>query len=66
MPSFMKNVQAVKKLNIRATLVAHLTNFSLEFFITNDIFTEDASLFFLYHGAKKSKITKNSNQGVLP
>ena len=31
-----------------------------------DIFTEDASLLFLYHGAKKSKMTKNSNQGVMP
>ena len=28
------------------------------------IFTEDASLLLLYHGAKKSKMTKNSNQGV--
>ena len=26
-------------------------------------FTEDASLPLLYHGAKKSKMTKNSNQG---
>ena len=33
----------------------------LEFFY--DIFTEDASLFLLNHGAKKSKMTKNSNQG---
>ena len=41
--------------------MAHLTNFSFEFF--NEIFTEDASLLFLYHGAKKSKMTKNSNQG---
>ena len=39
----------------------HLTNFSFEFFY--QIFTEDASLLFLYHGAKKSKLTKNSNQG---
>ena len=32
-----------------------------------EIFTEDASLSLLYHGAKKSKMTKNSNQGgVLP
>ena len=45
----------------RPTSVAHLTNFSFEFF--NEIFTEDASLLFLYHGAKKSKMTKNSNQG---
>ena len=47
----------------RATSVAHLTNFSFEFFY--DIFTEDASesLRLLYHGAKKSKMTKNSNQG---
>ena len=28
-----------------------------------DIFTEDASLLCLYYGAKKSKMTKNSNQG---
>ena len=27
------------------------------------IFIEDASLLRLYHGAKKSKMTKNSNQG---
>ena len=38
-----------------------LTNFSFEFFYA--IFTKDASLFCLYHGAKKSKMTKNSNQG---
>ena len=41
--------------------MAHLTNFSFEFFY--EIFTEDASLLFLYHSAKKSKMTKNSNQG---
>ena len=45
----------------RPTSVAHLTNFSFEFF--HEIFTEDASLLSLYHGAKKSKMTKNSNQG---
>ena len=28
-----------------------------------EIFTEDASLLFLYHGAKKWKMTKNSNRG---
>ena len=85
MPSFIKIVQAVKKLNSisrerlnfrrrlfcvqlcietlckQATSVAHLTNFSFEFF--NEISTEDASLRLLYHGAKKSKMTKNSNQG---
>ena len=39
-----------------------MTNFSFEFFY--EIFTEDASLLLLYHGAKKkSKMTKNSNQG---
>ena len=32
--------------------MAHLTNFSFEFFY--EIFTEDASLLFLYHGAKKA------------
>ena len=48
----------------RAPSVAHLTNFSFEFCYT--IFTEDASLPFLYHGAKKSKMTKNSNQGGGP
>ena len=41
--------------------MAHLTNFSFEFFYEK--FTEDASLLFVYHGAKKSKMTKNSNQG---
>ena len=41
--------------------MAHLTNFSFEFFYT--IFTEDASQPLLYHSAKKSKMTKNSNQG---
>ena len=45
----------------RATLVAHLTNFSFEFFY--EIFTEDASLLHRYHDAKRSKMTKNSNQG---
>ena len=37
-----------------------LTNFSFEFFYA--IFTQDAPLLFLYPGAKKSKMTKNSNQ----
>ena len=41
--------------------MAHLTNFSFEFF--HKIFTEDASQPLLYHGAIKSKMTKNSNQG---
>ena len=41
--------------------MAHLTNLSFEF--VYEIFTEDASLLLLYHGAKKSKMTKNSNQG---
>ena len=41
--------------------MAHLTNFSFEFVC--EIFTEDASLLLPYHGAKKSKMTKNSNQG---
>ena len=41
--------------------MAHLTNFSFEFFYK--IFAEDASQLLLYHGAKKSKMTKNSNQG---
>ena len=35
--------------------------FSFEFFY--EVFTEDASPRSLYHGAKKSKMTKNSNQG---
>ena len=41
--------------------MAHLTNFFFEFFY--EIFTEDASLPILYHGAKKSKMTKNPIQG---
>ena len=44
--------------------MAHLANFSFEFFY--EIFTEDASRLLLYDGAKKSKMTKSSNQGVLP
>ena len=35
---------------------------SFEFFYK--IFTKDASLLVLYHGAKKSKMTKNSNQSL--
>ena len=38
----------------------YLTNFSFE--LLYEIFTEDASLLFLYDGAKKSKMTKSSNQ----
>ena len=85
MPSFIKIVQAVKKLNsisrerlnfrrrpfLCTTLYRNLmqaSNFGgtfdqLSFEIFYEIFTEDASPFFLYHGAKKSKMTKNSNQG---
>ena len=45
--------------------VAHLTNFSFEFFYK--IFTEDASLLLLYDGAKKSKNDqKLKSRGVLP
>ena len=45
----------------RATSVAQLTNFFFEFF--NENFAENASLLRLYHSAKKSKMTKKSNQG---
>ena len=41
--------------------MADLINFSFEFFY--EIFTQNASLLRLYHGAKKSKMTKNSHQG---
>ena len=41
--------------------MAHLTNFPFECFY--EIFTEDASQLLLYRGAKKSKMTKNPNQG---
>ena len=41
--------------------MAHLTYFSFEFFYK--ILPEDASLPLPYRGAKKSKMTKNSNQG---
>ena len=34
-----------------------LTNFSFEFF--HEIFTDNASQCLLYHGAKRSKMTKN-------
>ena len=42
-----------------------MTNFSFEFFY--EIFTEDASLLLLYHGAKKVKNDqKLKSRGVLP
>ena len=41
--------------------MAHLTNFSFEFFY--EILTEGASLPLLFHDSKKSKMTKNSNRG---
>ena len=41
--------------------MAQLTNFSFEFFY--EIFTEDASLLFLYHGAKKSNDQKLKSRG---
>ena len=44
----------------RATSVAHLTNFSFEFF--DAVFTEDASLLF-YTMVRESKTTTNSSQG---
>ena len=47
----------------RATSVAHLTIFPLNFLMK--FFTQDAFLLLLYHGAKKSKMTKTSNQGDL-
>ena len=51
-----------RTLHKQATSVGHLTNFSFGFLY--EIFTEDSSLLFVYDGAKKSKMTKNSNQGV--
>ena len=54
------------QLNKRAISVAHLTNFSFEFFY--EIFTQDApsSLSILY-SAKKSKMTKKlKSRGSLP
>ena len=42
--------------------MAHLTNFSFEFFY--EIFIEDGSLLLLYHGAKESKMTKTQIKGV--
>ena len=59
--TFLHPKVCIETLFKRATSVAHLTNFSFEFFY--EIFTEDASLLRLYHLAKKSKMTKNSNQG---
>ena len=41
--------------------MARLTNFFFEFLYA--FFRHDAALVFLFHGAKKSKMTKNSNQG---
>ena len=45
----------------RATSVAHLTNFSFEFFMK---FSQKMRpLLFLYHGAKRSKMTKTQIKG---
>ena len=45
--------------------VAHLTNFSFDFFY--EIFTEDASLLLLHHGAKKVKNDQKTQiKGLLP
>ena len=52
----------IETLHRRATSVAHLTKFSFEIFY--EIFTKNASPLFLYYGVKKSKMTKNSNQGA--
>ena len=41
--------------------MAYLTNISFEF--SNEIFTEDAFQLLLYHGAKKSKLTKTQIKG---
>ena len=43
--------------------MAYLTNFSFDFFY--EIFTQDSPLLFYTMVQKKSKMTKNSNQGVL-
>ena len=47
-----------------ATSVAHLNNFSFEF--VYEIFTEDASLLLLYHGAKSQKWLKTKIKGGGP
>ena len=44
----------------RATLVAHLTNFSFEFFIK---FSQKIPLYFFYTMVQKVKNDQNSNQG---
>ena len=41
--------------------MAHLTNFSFEF--VHEIFTEDASLAFLYHSAKSQNDQKLKSRG---
>ena len=48
----------------RPTSVAHLTNFSFEFFYA--LFTEVGSLLLLYHIAKNQKWPKTQIKGVLP
>ena len=60
-PANNSNSKVIETLYKRTTSVARFTNFSFELFYA--IFTEYASVLCLYHGAKKSKITKNSNQG---
>ena len=52
---------SIETLCRRATSMAHLTNFSFEIFY--EIFTEHASLLFLYHGAKSQKWPKTQIKG---
>ena len=58
----------IETLYKRASSVAHLTNFSFEFFYA--IFTEGPNLLCLYHGAKKvkhdKKLKSRGGGGVLP
>ena len=52
---------SIETLHKRATSVAPLTNFSFDLFYANS--HKMPIYFFLYHGAKTSKMTKNWNQG---
>ena len=46
-PDFVYNLETLRK---RETSVAHLTNFSFEYFMK---FSQKMPLYFLYHSAKK-------------
>ena len=49
-----------------AALDSHYQDLAPNTIKRRELFAQGAPLLFLFHGEKKWKMTKNSNQGVLP